>query len=143
MSPLTFPIEWHGDPLDHQLSVRDVLQAWGPSNYYRFWDVLSAEERVKLMKFYYGEQWDPAITSTREQRYRPTLTINRIPAIVARAIGNSQSQNEVVTREHEIECAVILTARNADAQREYNYRISLRAECEALRVRPTLTGIVR
>jgi len=45
-------------------------------------------EMVEDSRFVAGQQWDSQIREARDRAYKPTLTLNRLPAYVAQLIGN-------------------------------------------------------
>lgn len=81
-----------------------------------------------IKEFYGGKQWDPDNEARRWQKERPALVINKLPGIVAAIISNSHLTEEVVEPADLEKVIAIVTRRNMDAQRYYNYMHSVMIE---------------
>jgi hypothetical protein len=126
-------VEWHGDPLDHFLTVHDITL----TNHWAL-QQLSGKQASDLLYFYSGqEQWDNTVSEKRYTESRPALTVNLLPTIVARALSQSRLANEYCTHADVERCALAVTMRNMDAQRIYNYQLTQLAEIEETEPQPS------
>lgn len=128
-------IKWPGDPVESMPPARALLAADQ--------QIFTAQEENQALFFHDGDQWDQEIKSRREMHRRPTLTINRIPLLVAASIAAdpesylscgpgrmlSQVQQATITR-----LKIIITRRNMDAQKVYNFLCSAAAELAATKL---------
>lgn len=124
------PPEWFGDPLLHTMTVRDIARSM-PNIWRLYPEVLS-----KARKFYDGDQWDEFVQEERVCASRPTLTINYLPRIASRAIENSRLVGEAFSRVDLMEMRVVISLRNRDAQKMYNYMMSQWVEHQSLFLHP-------
>lgn len=122
-------VQWLGDQIGQFMTVRAIIDSdRRPA---------SEEERKEAIDFYNGYgQWDRTIEKDRHVKCRPTLTINRLPELLAAAIANDPAYSGrhsgemlSVSETEEIELAkVLLVRRNRDAQMMYNYMASTQVE---------------
>ena len=122
-------IRWAGDSIETMAPARHVLSA----NRYLL-DSCTAEFTGRMLRFYSGEeQWERAVEDARYEKQRPSLVINQIPALVAAAVAAQRTAGLPDLTDQEMEqLIVVLTARNSDAQRLYNYLWSSVAEITAV-----------
>ncbi len=116
-------VRWLGDSLESMPTARSIIDA-GPI------PQLSTEQLQKLIAFYKGEQWDPEVLGIR--RGRPSLVVNVLPRLVSLALDANTAAGLSPMSDAELDRLwVILTIRNMDAQRMYNYMVSAVAEITA------------
>lgn len=134
-TPPTFPEppkpEWHGDPLDHNWTVRQYTGLIPQFDWY-------GDHVRPLFNFFDGEQWDQEVQKMRMRQSRPTLVINKIPLIIGRCVQNSQSQGEDFDWQDYRKAKIAAVRRNADAQRMFNYMASAQVEVARLYPRTVL-----
>lgn len=116
---------WIGMPFDHGATVAEI------NSRYPFLDKGQLERGRAMFSGF--KQWDPADHERRHSSGRPTLTMNRIPELLGRAVINSTEAGHVVTKEQLDRCAAILGLENTFAQRQYNFMLSTIAEFEMRR----------
>ncbi len=116
---------WMGLPFEHTFTVRQI------NSRYPFLD----EQQLELGRVMFRgiEQWDATIVESRSSQCRPTLTLNMIPTLLARAKCNSMAVGEESTLPDLDRCAAILGMENADPQRMYNYQFSMICEMEMVK----------
>jgi len=122
-----------GDQVGSFVTVRSIIDSDR--------NPISDKERAEALRFYEGEdQWDGQVKAERLIRHRPTLTINRLPELIAAAISNDPHYNRrlpgatlSVSQAQELEDAkVLLVRRNREAQMIYNYMASTQVEFTAV-----------
>lgn len=116
-------LQWKGDPIEHSLTIGEILAA----NVVLSLNTTDVQKQ-KAFDFYNGEQWDVL----RERDARPSLVLNQLHHIVSRAIHNSRVAGQYFFNEIEPDWAsyheliLIVTLRNMDAQRLFNYVHTIR-----------------
>ncbi len=132
-------IKWSGDLPETMPPARAMLAADQ--------QIFTSHDENEALFFHDGDQWDIEVRSARENAGRPVLTVNRIPLLVAASIAAdpeshltcapgrtlSGDQQAMITR-----LKVIITRRNMDAQRLYNFMCSNAAEMASIE-RQTIT----
>jgi hypothetical protein len=114
------PVEWLGDPLDHNRPLS--WWATGP--------LFSESEYRDAMEFHHGLQWPLDVLEMRTRQGRATLVINKIASIIDRAIAVSHERGEPIELTDADWRRVFVNAyrRNKDAQLHFNTLISSQAE---------------
>jgi hypothetical protein len=128
--PIMLPtnqVVWQGDVFHDGVTIKDILE--GAES---FWP--TPEECSELSAFYAGHQWDTEILSRRYEQSRPALVLNMLPAIIERAIAATRIAGQCVLEPQVERAKLIVTRRNMDAQRMYNYLCSVLCEEQKLRV---------
>ncbi len=80
------------------------------------------------LRFYHGDQWDAEVLKSRAARDRPSLVVNRLPAILMAALQQSRRIPEETTPAERERLALAVVRLNRDVQRMYNYFVSARCE---------------
>lgn len=125
MSPEILEPKWYGDKPEDIQRARAVISSWPVGTSPAQTDILMNQAAT----FLHGEQWDAEIVRDRDEKQRPTLVINLIPRLVDVAIHREiEAGGEMLTREERVRLQTILTLRNMDAQKMYNYMVSARTE---------------
>ncbi len=134
-------IKWPGDLPETMPPARAMLAADQ--------QIFTAQEENEALFFHDGDQWDQIVKTHRKNAGRPVLTVNRIPLLVAASIAAdpeshlsaapgralSGDQQAMITR-----LKIIITRRNMDAQRFYNFMCSNAAEMASIK-HQTIEGV--
>ncbi len=118
------PVQWQGTSLTDPPPARELLRQ---TAYIR--ERLTPGQVKALGDFYTGQEQDADTLSIRTGNRRPTLTVNLLPALVARMISDAAREGKTLTDEERTDLVIIVTLLNRDAQRLYNYLLSAAAEC--------------
>lgn len=113
--------KWFGNAIATMPTARAVLDAA---------ESIQASEADDLERFYRGDQWPRDITAQRaESPARPTLTVNRLPELVAAATDRQRAEGLPPLDDRELRMLqIVVTLHNRDAQVLYNYMLSRLAE---------------
>lgn len=127
------PVEWLGDPLDHN----HPLSWWAQTHQFSLDPPMSQTEYLDAMEFHLGLQWPQDVHELRMRESRPTLVINMIAKIVERAVIVSEQRGESIHLSDPDWRMVFVNAyrRNKDAQLHYNAMQSARLEMKMLDVK--------
>jgi hypothetical protein len=112
-------VQWIGDDVATIPAATFILDEFA------HWEVITESQRAEARRFYGGHQWDERLAHEREKEHRPWLTANRLPSLVAASLAADRGllNNEEIDR-----LCIIITLRNMDAQKFYNYMASTAVE---------------
>jgi hypothetical protein len=110
---------WAGDKFDNGETAETVLAAYA-----------GAGATIEELRFYDGAQWEPEILTSRMAAARPTLVLNRLPALVTCLVSRSKLQGATLDLSQQSRLVAAIVKRNADAQRMHNWFASVDLERE-------------
>jgi hypothetical protein len=135
------PVEWLGDPLDHNKPLSEWLCIQPSLNgqiMREFYQPHTDAEFADAFEFYMGLQWPEEAHEARMRENRPTLVINMVGRVLDRAIQVSKECGEPtdLTQADWREVIINIVRRNRDPQLHYNALTSSRLEMLMLQVKP-------
>jgi hypothetical protein len=132
---ITIPeVQWIGD------GVATISPAWSILEDFGHREVIAESQKAEARRFYGGHQWDEHIAHERKKSHRPCLIVNRLPSLVAASLAVTRRplSDDEIDR-----LCIIITLRNMDAQRFYNYMASAAVEMAAINSKNARARITR